>query len=406
MTNHTNGILFVDDEELALRYFAKGMEPDFRVFQASSVNQALEILSQHHEEIALLISDQRMPQASGVDFFLQAKEKYPDKIRILTSAYSDHESTLDAFNQAQIYYFVQKPWNLKELKYTLLRALDYFVTEQENSQLKDRLAKLMDMIATDRTLALGLIAADLGHFVNNALVPAITFIGCIKDKIYIKDQSTWDKFCQDVHSSLMDISTSLGTLGEIAQPPQPKSLKPVNLCKIAESAAEKFKKPYLDQNLSLQLQSTSGEVTVQAYPVYIEKLFSLLLAEALCMMSDGGKVTIDIEPLNDTPGKNASLINICFQKADDSFPLAKNAKEYLYPFGLNLADFNKFDFNIHGAYLITKFHNGHFKIEHNQQNCLQISIKLPYQPQHPKDCLSEDISLAEAIRDLRKKNLN
>ena len=107
MSNIAKGILFVDDEELALRYFAKGLGSDFKVFKASTAVQALEILNEHHEHIALLISDQRMPETTGVDFLTLTRKLYPDKIRILTSAYTDQNVTIEAVNKAGVYYYLR-----------------------------------------------------------------------------------------------------------------------------------------------------------------------------------------------------------------------------------------------------------------------------------------------------------
>lgn len=116
-------ILFVDDEEQALKYFDKAFSKHFKIITANSASQAREILSQRSLEIGLLITDQRMPQCMGVKLLTEAHQKYPHIVRILTTAYAELDNAIAGINEAQIFRYIVKPWNIKQLKETLDQAM-------------------------------------------------------------------------------------------------------------------------------------------------------------------------------------------------------------------------------------------------------------------------------------------
>lgn len=83
-------ILLVDDEVKALKYFAKALGGRFSVLSASSAREALEIMEQR--EIGVIVTDQRMPESSGVELLGVVRDRFPHTARILTTAYSDRSS--------------------------------------------------------------------------------------------------------------------------------------------------------------------------------------------------------------------------------------------------------------------------------------------------------------------------
>jgi len=114
-------LLYVDDQEENLRAFKRVFKKDFNIFTAISGEEGLDIFEKH-PEITLLVSDQRMPGMSGVDFLNACKHLNPRPIRIIITGYADLESTINAINEAEIYRFIPKPWEPLDLKQTLLEA--------------------------------------------------------------------------------------------------------------------------------------------------------------------------------------------------------------------------------------------------------------------------------------------
>src|SRR6266704_5535278 len=102
-------ILYVDDEEKSLKYFAKAFEDQFRILTASNAQDGLKLLEEHKDNIGLLMTDQRMPGEKGIWLLEKARQLRPRIVRILATAYSDMESAIAAVNTGAVYKYVSKP---------------------------------------------------------------------------------------------------------------------------------------------------------------------------------------------------------------------------------------------------------------------------------------------------------
>ncbi len=109
-------ILYVDDEELSLKYFTLAFGDTFRVLTATSAQEGLKRLEEHQDEIGLLMTDQRMPGEKGVWLLERARELRPRIIRVLATAYADMEAAISAVNSGAIYKYVTKPWDPAQLE--------------------------------------------------------------------------------------------------------------------------------------------------------------------------------------------------------------------------------------------------------------------------------------------------
>jgi DNA-binding NtrC family response regulator len=109
-------LLFVDDEPLILQSLSL-LFSDYVVHTAESATAALEILKSN--SIAVIISDQRMPQMSGIDFLRLAKDLSPNSIRILMTGYADLQAVIDSVNVGEIFRYINKPWNADKLRETV-----------------------------------------------------------------------------------------------------------------------------------------------------------------------------------------------------------------------------------------------------------------------------------------------
>jgi len=154
----------VDDEEKAQKYFRMAYANDFSVLTAGSVPEALDVLAQHGEEIAVLITDQRMPGQQGVDLLKRAREDWPEIVRILTTAYSDLDDAIAAVNRGEILRYVTKPWDIQALKVELRHAMDFFLLRRERDLLlSEKLSVRHRMAQSDRLVSLLAIAEGLVH---------------------------------------------------------------------------------------------------------------------------------------------------------------------------------------------------------------------------------------------------
>lgn len=123
-------ILFVDDEEKSCKYFSKAYSKDFQILTAQNASEAENILEKQGAQIAVLITDQRMPAQTGLELLKCVRFRYPHIIRMLTTAYADLDDTIEAVNQAEIFRYVSKPWNLPALRTDLLAAIETFLARR------------------------------------------------------------------------------------------------------------------------------------------------------------------------------------------------------------------------------------------------------------------------------------
>lgn len=117
-------VMFVDDELHNLEAFKATFRRDYEIFICLSVAEALKVLET--EEIHVILSDQRMPNTTGVEFFERILEIYPDAIRILITGYADIGIVVDAVNKGKIYQYIQKPWDNQSLKENIDKAFEEY----------------------------------------------------------------------------------------------------------------------------------------------------------------------------------------------------------------------------------------------------------------------------------------
>jgi len=135
-------ILYVDDEESNLRIFKNTFRREYNIVTASSGKEGLEMLD--NQEIDLILTDQRMPGMSGIDFLKRAIDKYPDLNRILVTAYTDYDILRDAVNDLKIFQYVEKPWKEEDIKSTIDSALEIHRLKVENQKLTNSLLESND----------------------------------------------------------------------------------------------------------------------------------------------------------------------------------------------------------------------------------------------------------------------
>ncbi|MGH1397207.1 MAG: response regulator [Trichormus sp.] len=116
-------ILVVDDEPDNLDLLYRTFYRDYKVLRATSGPAALDLLAQEGE-VAVIISDQRMPIMSGTEFLSLTATQYPDIIRIILTGYTDVEDLVEAINSGKVFKYVTKPWEAEELKGVVRQALD------------------------------------------------------------------------------------------------------------------------------------------------------------------------------------------------------------------------------------------------------------------------------------------
>jgi serine phosphatase RsbU (regulator of sigma subunit)/CheY-like chemotaxis protein len=134
-------LMVVDDEPDNLDLLYRTFRRDFQVYKADSALSALEVLDEQGE-MAVIISDQRMPEMNGTEFLGKTVERFPDTIRILLTGYTDVEDLVEAINSGQVFKYITKPWNPEDLKLVINQASEtYKYYKQRSVELRRALRK-------------------------------------------------------------------------------------------------------------------------------------------------------------------------------------------------------------------------------------------------------------------------
>jgi two-component system probable response regulator PhcQ len=146
-------ILFVDDEATTRKYFRRLFGEKFRILEAEDGVEALAVFKQHADEIGVIVTDQRMPNETGVGFLSKIADKYPDIIKILSTAYSDIDAAIGSVNQGGIFRYMTKPWDIPQLEVTLRRAMEFFTVKRERDALLGAKMQAMGNVLLSSRLA-------------------------------------------------------------------------------------------------------------------------------------------------------------------------------------------------------------------------------------------------------------
>ena len=134
--NHGFNILYVDDEENNLTSFRAALRRYYHIFTAQSGAEGMDIISKN--DIHIIVTDQRMPNMTGVQF-LQHIPDEPDNIRMILTGFSDMEAIIEAINTGKVYRYITKPWDKDELKITIDNALEAVRLRRDNKHLVSEL---------------------------------------------------------------------------------------------------------------------------------------------------------------------------------------------------------------------------------------------------------------------------
>ena len=131
-------LLLLDDEENILTSLIRLLRRDgYKILKATSASAAFELLAEH--PVGVIISDQRMPEMSGVEFLRRVKQIYPDTVRLVLSGYTDLKSVTDAINEGAVYKFLTKPWDDDLLRANIQEAFQRYDLAQDNHRLNEEM---------------------------------------------------------------------------------------------------------------------------------------------------------------------------------------------------------------------------------------------------------------------------
>ena len=176
-------LLAVDDEPLALNLIQRAFAPatDVQLHIATSPLKAIEVAQS--EDLDLVLTDQRMPDMTGLALLARLREIQPRAQRILLTAHPDMDVALQAINDNLVYRFVLKPWDLDDMRVSIRRALEAKRIVDEHDRLTAQLkAQFDELVRAERLATLGRLSASIGHELANAATPLLLHVDLLADE--------------------------------------------------------------------------------------------------------------------------------------------------------------------------------------------------------------------------------
>ncbi|MCX7986029.1 MAG: response regulator [Bacteroidales bacterium] len=213
-------ILYVDDEVENLQGFEFLLHRDFDVYVAASAREGLEILQK--QSIKVVLTDQRMPEMSGIEFLEKAMTISPETIRIVVTAYSDSDTILQAINQGKAYHFITKPWNNNELRNIIRRALETYNLRKDKLQLISHLQNLNAELlkakerAEESDKLKTSFLANMSHEIRTPLNAIVGFSNLLIDD-NLKNPELKKEFVKIIESSASDLLNIIEDILDTAQ---------------------------------------------------------------------------------------------------------------------------------------------------------------------------------------------
>ena len=130
-------MLIVDDEQDNIDAFRFNFKRAFSILSANSGPEALELLEDN--DVAVIVTDQRMPKMTGVELLKAAEDKRPDAVGIILTAFTEVDVLIEAINLGHIYRYITKPWDAKEVRGVLTQAIERFDLVRENRRMREQL---------------------------------------------------------------------------------------------------------------------------------------------------------------------------------------------------------------------------------------------------------------------------
>ena len=380
-------ILYVDDEEKSLKYFAKAFEDQFWILTAVNAEQGLKLLEEHKDKIGVLMTDQRMPGEKGVRLLERARQLCPRVIRVLATAYSDLDAVVAAVNTGAIYKYVTKPWDPPQLEMTLKRGLEFFTIQRERDQLlKEKMATLHHVMIADRIVSLGLLAAGMSHHIRNSMVAVKTFLDLAPAKLQeekldldgLKNPEFWKEYYQNVQGQVEKINNLLKDLWLASEKPPVQFADKIRLDEIVTQVLENLKPGFEARGIIVEhkVPDTLPSMMVDK-PKFI-RLFELLLNDELVSLPAGARIIISAQATPETANQRRE---IQVEIQDNGPGLPQEALRLIFdPFVVRSNSPQEYGISLMACYFIVHHHGGRIEARSAEPHGTIFSLRLPTNP--------------------------
>ena len=395
-------VLYVDDEEMSLKYFTRAFKDQFRILTATNAQDGLKLLEQHKDEIGLLMTDQRMPGEKGVWLLEKARQLRPRIIRILATAYADMDAAIAAVNTGAIYKYVTKPWDPPQLENTLKRGLEFFVVQRERDQLlREKMSVLRNMMIADRIVSLGLLAAGLSHHIRNSLVAVKTFLDLAPAKMEeekmdlegLRNPDFWKEYYENVQAQIEKINNLLKDLWAVSEKPAFEFADRVHLHEVVADAVLQLQPAFAEKRVEVENRIPASLPMMNVDKRKFGRLFELLLKDELASLPPGSRVTLSAK-VSDGARKDKQEIEV--EVSDNGPGLPREALRLMFdPFVARSDSPAEYGIHLMACFFIAHHHGGRIQAKSEEGRGTTFRLRLPLNsnqaqaPQHEGEFLNK-----------------
>ncbi len=334
-------ILYVDDEENNLIVFKNAFFRDYEVHTALSAEEGLKILDEYM--IHLIITDQKMPGMTGVEFLEIVVKTHPETMRLILTAYSDIDFIMRAVNKCGIYRYVLKPWDTRELKIVIDKALQNYQLAQDkkilienletaNRELEDKVrARTSELkFKNEELVQINRIKDKLftiiSHDLKQPLVSLSVFFEILKQLPEDVSREKLDQFYMKLQANLQDVTSLLDNLLFWSQAQMGSNhieSKPIRIADLVRKNIELYKVSALQKNINIDFITPAGSFMAIGDDNIINLVLRNLLNNAIKYSKKNSSITVRLEDLVDKlaisvkdrgVGMSKKLINRLFEK--------------------------------------------------------------------------------------------
>jgi signal transduction histidine kinase len=316
-------LLVVDDEPDVVQSLQDLLRRDFCILGATHAREGLRLL--HEQPVHVVMTDQRMPEISGIEFLRRARRDRPDVIRLLFTGYADIKAVIDAINEGNVYRYITKPWDPDELLTILHQAGEQYDLLQERQQLLDDLRRKnqeLEQANAELRQANALKEAFITVASHELRTPLTILMALPELALRMKPSEPLTRDCLerikqagDRLHRLVEVILQMLRAGRFERPLEPR---PTDLSGLVREAVEGVR-PFIEQRrqrIVVDLAADLGFLDVEAEKIRI--CLDHLLINAIKFTPDGG--TIEVRGWREPPSPPTPLPS--GERGADSSPLS------------------------------------------------------------------------------------
>ncbi len=389
-------ILYVDDEPINLNIFRINFEDEFEVLTALSGKEAYTLFNEHVDKgLAVVVTDNRMPDMSGVELMSQIFQADPDPVRIILTAFSDFNELMRAVNIGHIYQYVLKPWEYNNLRMLLKNALHTYSMiktnknlllelEHKNAKLKETTEQLLhelqcrkeediihrsteaQLLHAEKLSAIGGLSASIAHEFNNPLQGVMSVIKGVKRRASLSgDDAKLVDMAINECNRMRDLIKSLQDFNR----PSSGRVAPINMHDTIDSILLLSKKEYEGRGITVVTNYAEEMPLIKAVADQVKQVLLNLLNNASSACEGGGTITINTK---------VSKGNIAIQIQDNGQGIkTENLGHVFEPFFTTKPGMKGIGLGLSISYGIVQEHGGNIDVESEIGKGATFTVSLP-----------------------------